>query len=592
MADKPRTTDYSKNKQHTLDPVRFARWLWPEVKFYRQQQEVIYSVVDNDETVVTAGHMLGKDFVAAFVVLWFFLTRHPVRVVTTSADSSQLEGVLWGEIKRMIQTCKYPLESTRGGPVVVNHMHLRKIRRGQVDALSYCIGRVAAKGEGMQGHHVAETGDGVPRTLFVGDEASGIDDLSYNAAESWARRKLIIGNPYPCSNFFFRGVRAGDLAAPPPDRPPDSVPFTPQMVRTAEALGGVTGPATAPPPAQTVRPERMYRKVIRIRGEDSPNVRLAQAQKSSGQPVTHEILVPGVLPYADYRKRRDTWDPVKQCIGIDGMFYEGAEALLYPPDWRNKSEQLADRLRQESMPDPGENILRDLSRALRRARGPAALGVDPAEGGDHTTFCVVDEVGVLDLVTRSTPDTSVIRREAVAIARKYDIPPERWVFDAGGGGRQIVDELRSAGHRLARSVAFGAAVTPDPKKGIVTKKEEIDRREQRYAYRNRRAEMYGLLRILLEPLGGESRFGIPASDPDDQARSASLMELQRQLGLLPLLYDNEGRLYLPPKRRQANSQVRSLEEILGRSPDEADSLVLAAYGLKHRAKKNVVGAMW
>ena len=136
--------------------------------------------------------------------------------------------MLWGEIRRFIQTSKYGLESN----IIVNHLHLRKRLKPQegggggadpvtgeplpsgVCGLSYCIGRVAAKGEGMLGHHIADTGDGIPRTLFVADEASGVDDVTFNAAETWARRRLIVGNPYECQNRFRRADKEGDLLAP------------------------------------------------------------------------------------------------------------------------------------------------------------------------------------------------------------------------------------------------------------------------------------------------------------------------------------------------------------------------------------------
>lgn len=196
-----------------LNPHRFARAFWPDIYFYDKQVEVMESVVHDGETFVPAGNMLGKDFVTAFIILWFFLTRTPCRVITTSVDHSQLEGVLWGELRRFIQTCKYPLSADKGGPLIINHLHLRKMVNRQICGLSYCVGRVAAKGEGMLGHHIAEVGDGIPRTLFVADEASGVDDVSYERACTWARRKLLIGNCYPCSNFFFHGCKGGDLLA-------------------------------------------------------------------------------------------------------------------------------------------------------------------------------------------------------------------------------------------------------------------------------------------------------------------------------------------------------------------------------------------
>jgi hypothetical protein len=155
-----------------LDPFQFARVLWPGLRFYSKQEEVIESVQDSVETYVPAGNMLGKDFVAAFIALHFFLTRQPCRVVTTSADYAQLESVLWGEIRRFIETARYPLESDKGGPLIVNHLHLRKVvgfgSNGRSNGkgrhtcpISYLVGRVAAKGEGMLGHHVADVGDGI-----------------------------------------------------------------------------------------------------------------------------------------------------------------------------------------------------------------------------------------------------------------------------------------------------------------------------------------------------------------------------------------------------------------------------------------------
>ncbi len=206
----------------TLDPLKLAAVCWPDVTFYDKQKEVIYSVEEDAETFVPAGNMLGKDFVSAFILLWFFLTRTPCRIVSTSADYAQLESVLWGEVRRFIQTSKVPLTYGKGGPLVVNHLHLKKVTGawgtgeiGSVCGVSYAVGRVAAKGEGLLGHHVGETGDGIPRTLFICDEASGVDDVSYERADTWAKRKLIIGNPYPCENFFRNGVKGGDLKGPP-----------------------------------------------------------------------------------------------------------------------------------------------------------------------------------------------------------------------------------------------------------------------------------------------------------------------------------------------------------------------------------------
>jgi hypothetical protein len=517
------------------DPLHLARILWPDTRFYNKQQDIIYSVMNNDSTYVPAGNMLGKDFVAGFIALCFFLTRWPCRVVTTSADNSQLESVLWGEIRRFIETSKFPLEYQKGGPLVVNHLHIRRMIRAKTDkricSVSYIRGRVSAKGEGMLGHHVAEYGDGIPRTLFIADEASGVEDTSNDRADTWAKRKLIIGNPYPpqmgCT-FFKDGVKAGDLLAPSSD-----------STNT-----------------------RYYRKVVHVAAEDSPNVRLAllELEKPGVETPTNRIVLPGVLPYADYKKRRDTWDIVKQTIGLDGRFYEGAEVLLFPPTWLDRAEKVASEL-DRKIPD---------ARFYRQAK---AIGIDPAEGGDKTSMAAIDEFGLIELVSKKTPNTAVIVDEALAFMRKHkmDHMPHRVMIDAGGGGKQHADRLRAMGYGVS-TVAFGGAPTEPMRMGKKQFRERLSEREERFTYLNRRAEMYGQLRLILEPIEGTAGFGLPAE----------YINLRRELAPIPLLYDREGKLRLPPKHRVGQASVtseRTLEELIGHSPDEADALVLAVYGM-------------
>ncbi len=243
------------------DPVAFTHVFWPEVRLYKEERDIMYSVRDNFETVVVAGNMLGKDFTAALTVLWFFLTRTPCRIVTTSVDGTQLESVLWGEITRFIQTSHIPLDAREGGPLLVNHLRLRKvvkIERGMhgrnhalksvyhTDGLSYCIGRVAKKGEGMLGHHAEadlnSARQGIPHTLLVVDEASGVEDISYTRGLTWAKRVLVIGNPYPPSlgcTFFNKAVEGGDIKAEPVGE------YAPENLDLASL--GLTDPTQLPP---------------------------------------------------------------------------------------------------------------------------------------------------------------------------------------------------------------------------------------------------------------------------------------------------------------------------------------------------------
>lgn len=194
-------------KHKQVDPITLAKALWPDVKFYDKQIDIIYSVWNNDETVVPAGNMLGKDFVAGRIIPLFFLTRQPCRIVTTSATEGHLR-VLWGEIKQAIQESVVALERAKGGPWTCTHNKITKIYKGQECPLSYVIGMVASQDSiaAMQGHHVANRGDGIPRSLFVSDESSSVPNEYFKMARTWANRMLIFGNTWDCSNYFYEAV--------------------------------------------------------------------------------------------------------------------------------------------------------------------------------------------------------------------------------------------------------------------------------------------------------------------------------------------------------------------------------------------------
>jgi phage terminase large subunit len=190
------------------DPLAFGKFFWPHVTFYKKQRDIIEAVEESDEVYVHANHESGKDFVTAFIALRFFLRWgwDPVRVVTTSVKDDHLR-VLWGEIGRFVDTSAHPLLAKDGGPLVVNHREIRKVVGGKLDKISYLIGQVSEKGEGMAGHHAKHT-------MLIVDEASGVDDVVYERGSTWARKILAIGNPYGNSGFFYKGCKAGDLLAP------------------------------------------------------------------------------------------------------------------------------------------------------------------------------------------------------------------------------------------------------------------------------------------------------------------------------------------------------------------------------------------
>ena len=188
------------------DPIKFQHLCWPHITLFDKQEEILRSLHDNVETFVHAGNELGKDFVSAIACLWFFASRSPCYVVTTSSNAHQLQVVLWGEMRRMLAESKYKF------PFEVTHMRIRRYQKdGSIEPQSEIMGKVVQKGESFQGFHLLQD---IPRTLCLFDEASAIDDTFYDAATSWAHRILVIGNPMNNLNFFYRGCKKGDLTDP------------------------------------------------------------------------------------------------------------------------------------------------------------------------------------------------------------------------------------------------------------------------------------------------------------------------------------------------------------------------------------------
>lgn len=318
----------------------------------------------------------------------------------------------------------------------------------------------------------------------------------------------------------------------------------------------------------TLAPPKYFRRVIRVKATDSPNVRLGLAQLKSGQTPTNEMLVPGLLSYQEYAYRRAVWDPVRQSVGLDGEFWEGSELLLFPPDWLNQAEERAINLP-----------------VLRKAR---AGGCDPAEGGDMTALAAVDDYGLLDLQAVKTPNTNDVITLAIAFMDKWQIPAERFAFDRGGGGKQHVDRLREIDdkgkrpYRHVRTVAFGESPHLPIKYGKYGVPSRQDAHEERTAYTSLRVQMYHELSQAIDPGLPGVRFAIPAR----------FAELRRQLCVFPKQTDRDGKYKLPPKQNPTDpDDPDTLINMIGRSPDEADAVVLAYHAMTHEARVVKIGAL-
>lgn len=327
---------------------------------------------------------------------------------------------------------------------------------------------------------------------------------------------------------------------------------------------------------------KYLRKVIRIEATDSPNVELALRQRAAGKEVTGEVLVPGILTWDEYCARELTWDEVRKCVGLRAQFWRGADLLLYPPDWLTRAE--SESFRGRCMAAPAE-----------------ALGCDPAEGGDKSSWGVVNRWGIKRIVSMKTPDTSFIPTFTERLMIEYGIPPERVMFDRGGGGKQHADAMRawktSKWPRgcMVGTTAFGAGPSLDPKRGLRRIEERVEMKEEQYVFLNMRAEMAYDLRELIDPGLNPDGWYIPSGICGDPADRTT--RLRDQMSEIPLLYDGEGRIWMLPKNKPSEEVLKrkmnkkTLVELVGHSPDEMDAVMLAVRAMKHGKKRAIAGAV-
>jgi len=529
-------------QEYVNRPLEFVTRFWPQITLAPYQAEIIESVVKSDETWVHSANGMGKSFIAALTVVWWFCTRC-AKVVTSSTTEEQLHHVLWGEIDHLLRTAKdngdpYDFQLQR------SQLRLWLPSQGRdrgPQRKFYTLGQVAAQVESFQGHHLPTLDDGTGTVLFVFEEASALETEFYEAATSQAHRILAIGNPLRSTGIFYEKCRAGD------QRHPDG-----------------SG--------------RLYRKVIHVSGEQSPNVLFARSHIAAGRAGPPPVVAPGILTYADFQARQANLPPDKVRTRLLGLFPDEADERLFPSEWLDIAQKLgaelqrliaiveAERAAVNERDDDG--LPRSRSGIHYRFDHPYSLGIDVASGGgDETVWVVLGRYGVREIVAKRTPDTSEITGVTLRLTRKYHIWPGAVAFDAGGGGQQIADNISDRENWGLRIVAFGEAARKPA------------------MYRNRRAELYGELRNALEPKRrARAMLKLPAEQWPPKKRFLSIppddAKLREELAVLPKSYDGDGRLRLPPKSRSRGGDRRepAVRELLGgRSPDRADALVLALY---------------
>jgi hypothetical protein len=187
-------TDVAARVQNAIaeDPVTFCEKVlgFPA---WSKQREIIESVKKNPRTAVRSCHGSGKTATAARVALWFLAAYPNSRVITTAPTFTQVRDLLWSEIHSAISNAPVGLYPQ----AAATRLNLAEDW--------FAVGVSTNKPERFQGHHAEHL-------LLIVDEASGVDEEIYNAAEGFFTaenaRLLLIGNPTQTSGTFFRAFHS------------------------------------------------------------------------------------------------------------------------------------------------------------------------------------------------------------------------------------------------------------------------------------------------------------------------------------------------------------------------------------------------
>jgi phage terminase large subunit len=144
---------------------------------------------------VRSGHGVGKSTAASWAMLWYLLTRYPVKVVVTAPTSSQLYDALFAELKRWVKELPEPIR-------VLLEMKQERIELKASPTEAFISARTsrAEQPEALQGVH----SDNV---MLVADEASGVPEQVFEAAagsmSGHSAVTILLGNPVRSSGFFY-----------------------------------------------------------------------------------------------------------------------------------------------------------------------------------------------------------------------------------------------------------------------------------------------------------------------------------------------------------------------------------------------------
>ncbi|HLJ54794.1 MAG TPA: hypothetical protein VKT77_07110, partial [Chthonomonadaceae bacterium] len=161
--DEVREPDWNRaRRRYARDPAAYAREVLG-VKWWAKQVEVAEALLQHRRVFVKASHAVGKSFLAAGLVNWFFDCFDPSICITTAPNAPQVRDILWKEVR-----VQRPWD--RRGTLQP------KAPRMETSPDHFAVGFTSRDGSGFQGRHEAHV-------FIVFDECIGVAAPFWDAAE-------------------------------------------------------------------------------------------------------------------------------------------------------------------------------------------------------------------------------------------------------------------------------------------------------------------------------------------------------------------------------------------------------------------------
>ena len=455
--------------QYRTDPLRYAREVLRIRHITPDQVKVLQSLVNPHlRLLVPSGNETGKSFIAATAMRWHYDCFRPSLTMVTAPSEAQVTDIVFRELRLL----------KRNDPAFSPKANLLSDGPDHI-----CKGFTAKEATSFHGRHDASV-------MVVFDEAEGIDEQFWEAAESFAHRWICFYNPTKAASAASRAELSGKW------------------------------------------------QIIRMNAMNHPNI--AAGSQGLPPPIPNAVTIERLIG------RLEKW-----CTIVHPGEPEMPEDIVlcgvrYRPGPVAQARVLGQRPSKPVNAVFGEHALESVN--MQREIQPHWLlqvGCDVARyGDDFTTIHVRKGLCSLHHESHNGWNTKQVaerlRIVCSNLAREYTLHPTAIpvIIDDTGVGGGVVDQ--NSGFRFIGVNASMRSDNPDE-------------------YPNNRSQIaFDFEGMLREKLVDFTRL--------DPSRIHDIIE---QLRAMSYILDTRGRRVVAPKK--------DIKEVLGRSPDDADAVLLAYY---------------